>query len=510
MAKNYILAYDLGTGGLKAALYSDRGIQIDALFEEYQVRSYRETWAEQDPEAWWSGLCKTTRALIEKHGIRGRDIAVVSFSGQMMACLPVDRSGSALRDCIIWADRRSTAQTKRMHERIDEPNYYRITGNKIYPTYALPKLMWLKDNEPEVYKRTYKFLQPKDYLVCRLTGTLVTDYSDASATAALDMPSRSWSEEVLKLAEVDEDKLPEIRRSTDSPGTVNLTGARESGLIEGTPVVIGAGDGPCGNLGAGVYREGNAYIYLGTSSWVSTASRDMVVDPGMALFNICSVDPSLIYVFGTMQMGGGSFQWLKNTVCAVERVMAELSGQSAYEYMSRQAETSPAGAGNLIFLPYLRGERSPRWNPAARGAFVGLTASHSRADMIRAVMEGVSYNLKIIRDALRSQGTRIEEMRIIGGGAESQLWRQIFADVFRESLRAPELREGATTLGAAVVGGVGVGLFENFSIIEKLNPIRFIEEPSADEQVLDRYDNLFQLFNNVYEVLCPVFEKMQS
>jgi len=510
MAKNYILAYDLGTGGLKAALYSDRGIQIDALFEEYQVRSYRETWAEQDPEAWWSGLCKTTRALIEKHGIRGRDIAVVSFSGQMMACLPIDRSGSALRDCIIWADRRSTAQTKRMHERIDEPNYYRITGNKIYPTYALPKLMWLKDNEPEVYKRTYKFLQPKDYLVCRLTGTLVTDYSDASATAALDMPSRSWSEEVLKLAEVDEDKLPEIRRSTDSPGTVNLTGARESGLIEGTPVVIGAGDGPCGNLGAGVYREGNAYIYLGTSSWVSTASRDMVVDPGMALFNICSVDPSLIYVFGTMQMGGGSFQWLKNTVCAVERVMAELSGQSAYEYMSRQAETSPAGAGNLIFLPYLRGERSPRWNPAARGAFVGLTASHSRADMIRAVMEGVSYNLKIIRDALRSQGTRIEEMRIIGGGAESQLWRQIFADVFRESLRAPELREGATTLGAAVVGGVGVGLFENFSIIEKLNPIRFIEEPSADEQVLDRYDNLFQLFNNVYEVLCPVFEKMQS
>ena len=323
------------------------------------------------------------------------------------------------------------------------------------------------------------------------------------------MPNRNWSEEVLELAGVDEDKLPEILRSTDSPGTVNRPAARESGLIEGTPVVIGAGDGPCGNLGAGVYREGNAYIYLGTSSWVSAASRDMVVDPGMVLFNICSVDPNLIYVYGTMQMGGGSFQWLKNTVCAVERTMAELSGQSAYDYMSRQAETSPAGAGNLIFLPYLRGERSPRWNPTARGAFVGLTASHSRSDMIRAVMEGVGYNLKIIRDALRSQGTRIEEMRIIGGGAESQLWRQIFADIFRESLRAPELREGATTLGAAVVGGVGVGLFENFSIIEKLNPTQFIEEPNADEQVLNRYDNLFQLFNTVYEVLCPVFEKMQ-
>ena len=488
MGKNCVLAYDVGTGGLKAALYSEQGIQIDALFEEYQVRSYQETWAEQDPEAWWSGFCKTTRTLIEKHDIHGRDIAVVSFSGQMMACLPVDRSGSALRDCIIWADRRSTAQTKRLHERIDEPNYYRITGNKIYPTYPLPKFMWLKDNEPELYKRTYKFLQPKDYLVCRLTGAFVTDYSDASGTAALDMRNRS----------------------TDSPGTVNRTAARESGLIEGTPVVIGAGDGPCGNLGAGVYSEGNAYIYLGTSSWVSAASRDVVVDPGMVLFNICSVDPNLIYVYGTMQMGGGSFQWLKNTICAVERVMAELSGESAYDYMSRQAETSPAGAGNLIFLPYLRGERSPRWNPTARGAFVGLTASHSRADIIRAVMEGVSFNLKIIRDALRSQGAHIEEMRVIGGGAESQLWRQIFADVFRESLRVPELREGATTLGAAVVGGVGVGLFEDYSIVEKLNPIEFVHEPSADEQILNRYDNLFQLFNTVYEVLCPVFEKMQS
>ena len=203
MDKNCVLAYDVGTGGLKAALYSEQGIQIDALFEEYQVRSYQETWAEQDPEAWWSGFCKTTRTLIEKHDIHGRDIAVVSFSGQMMACLPVDRSGSALRDCIIWADRRSTAQTKRLHERIDEPNYYRITGNKIYPTYPLPKFMWLKDNEPELYKRTYKFLQPKDYLVCRLTGAFVTDYSDASGTAALDMRNRIWAEEVLELAGVD-------------------------------------------------------------------------------------------------------------------------------------------------------------------------------------------------------------------------------------------------------------------------------------------------------------------
>jgi xylulokinase len=509
MAGKYLLAYDLGTGGLKAVLYSEQGIQIDTLFEEYPVSSQQETWAEQDPEAWWSGFCRTTRALIEKNAVSARDIAVLSFSGQMMACLPVDRRGYALRDCIIWADRRSTAQIQLLHERIDETDYYKITGNKIYPTYSLPKLMWIKDNEPGLYRETYKFLQPKDFLVCRLTGSFVTDYSDAAGTAALDMRKRIWADEILELAGVEREKLPQILSSTDRPGTVNRAAAEQSGLLEGTPVVIGAGDGPCGSLGAGVYREGNAYIYLGTSSWVSAASKELVADPDMVLFNICSVKPELIYVYGTMQMGGGSLQWLKNTVCAVERIVAELSGSSPYEYMNRQAEHSPAGAGNLIFLPYLRGERSPRWNPSARGAFVGLTASHSRADMIRAVMEGVAYNLKIIRDALRSQGTPIEEMRIIGGGAESQLWRRIFADIFQETLWVPELREAATTLGAAVIGGVGIGLFEDFDVIEKLNPVKFSEKPTTDSKILDRYEDMYRQFNKIYDLLCPVFDEMQ-
>jgi xylulokinase len=508
MTAAYLLAYDLGTGGVKTALFGADGKQIDTLFAEYATQSAEESWAEQDPEAWWAAFCASTRGLLEKHPLRPGELASLSFSGQMMACLPVNREGRALRPCIIWADRRSLPQARELARRIDETAYYRLTGNKIYPTYPLPKFMWLKENLPEVYRETFRFLQPKDYLIQKLTGAFVTDYSDASTTAALDMGTRRWSEEVLEPAGIEAAKLPEIHASTDIVGKVTRAAAAASGLPEGLPVVMGAGDGPCANLGCGVFREGSAYVYLGTSSWVSSASRRVICDPGMALFNVCAAEPGLINVFGTMQMGGGSFQWLKNTVCAIERQMACLTGESPYELMTRQAAASPPGARNLLFLPYLRGERSPRWNPTARGAFVGLTAGHGRGDLIRAVMEGVTFNLKIIREALRGQDASIREMRAVGGGAESPLWRQMLADIFGEAVRVPALLEGANPLGAALIAGVGIGLFKDFSIAERLNPIVTVQEPSGDPAVGKTYARLFAAFEQAYQALVPVFDAL--
>ena len=508
MAAAYILAYDLGTGGVKTALFDANGTQRDTLLAEYATRSAEESWAEQDSQTWWSAFCSSTKSLLEKHRIRPGELSAVSFSGQMMACLPVDREGRALTPCIIWADRRSLPQARELARRIDEKTYYRLTGNKIYPTYPLPKFMWLKENLPEVYRRTFRFLQPKDYLIRQLTGAFVTDYSDASTTAALDMRTRRWAEDLLKLAGIETAKLPEIHASTEVVGKVTPAAAKATGLPEGLPVVMGAGDGPCANLGCGVFREGSAYVYLGTSSWVSSASRRIVCDPGMALFNVCAADPGLINVFGTMQMGGGSFQWLKNTVCDVERQLASLTGDSPYELMTRQAAASPPGARNLLFLPYLRGERSPRWNPAARGAFIGLTAGHGRGDLIRAVMEGVAYNLKIIREALKSEDASIREMRAVGGGAESPLWRQILADVFGEAVHVPTLLEGANPLGAAVIGGVAVGLFADFGIVDRLNPIVQVQEPSGDPAIRERYARLFGVFEQAYQALLPVFDAL--
>jgi xylulokinase len=508
MTAAYILAYDLGTGGVKTALFDADGKQRDTLLAEYATRSVQESWAEQDPETWWSAFCSSTRSLLEKNRIRPGELSAVSFSGQMMACLPVDREGRALAPCIIWADRRSLPQARELARRIDENAYYRLTGNKIYPTYPLPKFMWLKENLPDVYRRTFRFLQPKDFLIHRLSGAFVTDYSDASTTAALDMRKRIWSEEVLRLAGIEAAKLPEIHASTEVVGKVTPAAAEATGLPESLPVVMGAGDGPCANLGCGVFREGSAYVYLGTSSWVSSASREIVCDPGMALFNVCAADPSLINVFGTMQMGGGSFQWLKNTVCAVERQMASLTGDNPYDLMTRQAAASPPGSKNLLFLPYLRGERSPRWNPAARGAFIGLTAGHGRGDLIRSVMEGVTFNLKIVREALKGEDASIRELRAVGGGAESPLWRQILADIFGEAVHVPTLLEAANPLGAAVIGGVAVGLFADFGIVDRLNPIVQVQAPSEDPAIRERYVRLFGVFEQAYRALLPVFDAL--
>jgi xylulokinase len=503
-----VLAHDLGTGGVKSVLFDASGRPVDSVFREYETRSAQENWAEQDPRDWWSAYCASTRDLMARLPDRGGRLAALSFSGQMMACLPVDRDGRALAPCIIWADRRSLPQARELASRMDEGRYYRLTGNKIYPTYPLPKFMWLKANHPEIYRRTFRFLQPKDYLIRELTGAFVTDYSDASTTAALDMRTRTWAVELLRLAGIEAEKLPEIHASTEVVGRVSREAAAATGLPEGLPVVMGAGDGPCANLGCGAFREGSAYVYLGTSSWVSSASRELVCDPAMALFNVCAADPALINVFGTMQMGGGSFQWLKNTVCAIERQMAALTGDSPYELMTRQAAASPPGARSLLFLPYLRGERSPRWNPAARGAFVGLTASHGRGELIRAVMEGVSFNLKIIRQALKAEDASIREMRVVGGGAESPLWRQILADIFGERVQVPTLLEGANPLGAALIAGVGVGLFPDFSIVDRLNPIVAVQEPSADPAVRETYARLFAAFEQAYQALLPVFDAL--
>jgi xylulokinase len=273
-------------------------------------------------------------------------------------------------------------------------------------------------------------------------------------------------------------------------------------------VVLGAGDGPCGNLGAGVFREGSAYIYLGTSSWISSTGKELVCDPGMVLFNICSVDPAMNNVYGTMQMGGGSFLWLRDTICMLEAQRAVESHGSAYEYMTEEAAASPPGARSLLFLPYLRGERSPRWNPDARGAFLGLTAHHTRADLIRAVMEGVAFNLRVVRDTLRQEHVDVTQMRVTGGGAESSLWRQIFADIFNERIHISSLREAANPLGAALIAGVGVGIFEDFSVVEKLNPVTGVHEPVRDPEIRERYDFLYERFNESYTLLLPLFGKL--
>lgn len=504
--RRLILAHDLGTTGNKATLFSEDGTLLAGVCSEYETRYPQVNWAEQNPADWWRASGESTRRLLQQAKASARDIAVVSFSGQMMGCLPVDAAGRPLRQAIIWADQRGEQEAARVRERVGEEAVYRLTGHRISPTYSLAKILWVRHHEPEVFRQIHKVLHAKDYVIRRLTGSFVTDYSDASGMNLFDLRARRWAASILDAVDLPAEILPDLHRSTDIVGEVRGEVAEEAGLLAGTPVVVGGGDGPCAAVGAGVVREGAAYNYVGSSSWIALASPSPIYDPERRTFNFHHLDPEMIMPTGTMQTAGGSYQWFRNQFGGVEMQEAAATGVDPYEILDREAESIPPGAEQLIYLPYLMGERAPHWNPRARGAFVGLTMTHTRAHLARAVLEGVAFNLRIILDAFRRQGAQIEQMRLIGGGAKGRLWRQILADVYGLPVLRLKLLEEATSLGAAVAGGVGVGLFKDFAVAEQL--VEIVEVQSPDPATHARYEQLYPTFCASYDALVPVFEKL--
>ena len=504
--KRFILAHDLGTTGNKATLFDDEGRLVASAFSGYETMHPQPTWAEQNPQDWWRAVIDATRGLLGKSGVASQDIAVIAFSGQMMGCLPVDAAGNPLRPCIIWADQRAVAQAARLAELLGEEHVYRITGHRISPTYSGNKIVWLRDNEPDVFARTHKFLHVKDYIAYRMTGAFVTDRSDAGGMNLYYLERGVWSDEILNALDLDQSLLPDIHNSTDVIGELTKGAAEELGLAAGTPVVIGGGDGASATVGAGAVVEGLAYNYIGSSSWISFAAPHPIYDPGRRIFNWAHMVPGMFAPCGTMQAAGGSYQWLRRQVCLSEGREAEETGEDVYEIMNRQAAQSVPGAHGLLFLPYLQGERSPHWNPKARGGFVGLQVTHTRADLIRATLEGISMNLRTILQSFLDANARIDEVILIGGGAKGDLWRQILADVFGRPTLRPRLLEEATSLGAAIAGGVGVGLFPDFSIVKQR--IEIVNRHVPDPKAQAIYDRLYPIFLETYDALVPIFDQL--
>ncbi len=501
----YILAHDLGTSGNKATLFSEEGRLIGSAVYAYGTEYFNETWVEQDPADWWRAVCETSRALISETGVSNADIAAVSFSGQMMGCLCVDRAGNPLRKSIIWADQRAQAQARALGEKIPLREFYGIVGHRNAASYGLQKLMWVRDNEPEIYEATYKTLNAKDYIVMKLTGNFLTEPSDASSNACVDLKTLGWSERLIEYAGVDYDKFPKIVPSTFVAGGVTAAAAAETGLAEGTKVVMGGGDGLCANVGAGSVRPGKSFSYVGSSAWIATTSEVPVLDEGMRTVTWAHIVPGLYAPNGTMQSAGGAYAWLKNELGRFESFEAQRLGLSPYQLIDAQIAESPAGSNGVIFLPYLLGERAPRWNVDARGAFLGLKMENERRDMFRSVLEGVTMNLSIILDILRQQ-IPIDEILVIGGGAKGAVWRQMMADIYGARIVAPALLEEATSMGAAVTGGVGVGLFKDFDAIDRFIDIRYTHEPI--EKNVAAYKPVKEMFELCYQSMLPVYEKM--
>lgn len=503
---NYIIAHDLGTTGNKATLYDREGNLVGSAFYAYGTEYAHTGWAEQDPEDWWQAVCASTRQLLQETRVKGNDIACITFSGQMMGCVPLDAQARPLRTAIIWADQRSVPQEKWLGERVSPDEVYQITGHKLSASYSVNKILWVRDNQPDIFESTHKFVHAKDAMVARLTGNFATDVSDASGMNLYDLEGGQWSARILEAAELDVEKLPDVHPSTDVVGEVLPDVADEVGVAAGTPVVIGGGDGSCASAGAGVVSEGAAYNYVGSSSWIAIAAKKPIYDPNQRTFTFGHVVPNMVMPTGTMQAAGASYRWTRDQLAGVQVRAAQSLGISTYELMNLEAETSSPGANGLIFLPYLMGERSPRWNPNARGAFVGLTIRHTRADMIRAVLEGVTMNLRIILDALTAQGAHIDVMRVIGGGARGRFWNQMMADIYGMPVHRLAILEEATSMGAALVGGVGIGLYPDFSMAEQMNKIAKTVQPDPEAQAA--YKKVFPIFEATYQALVPVYEMM--
>ncbi len=503
----YLLAHDIGTSGDKAVLYDTEGRLIASKLADYPLDSRPGGFAEQNPVDWWDAAVHTTRALLAdaaRLGITPRDIAAVSFSGQMMGCVCVDKQGSPLRPAMIWADMRASEEEAALRERIDPLDYYRLTGHRLSSAYSAFKLMWLKKHEPDVYARTYKTLCAKDYIIFKLTGRFVTDHSDASGTGVWDLRAAHWSEELIGLCGLDGDKFPEALRSVDIAGEVTREAAAETGLCPGTPVVCGGGDGPCAAVGTGCVDEGEANSCLGTSSWLAVTTSAPLDDDDMCSVTWPHLVPGMYMPCGAMQCGGGSFRW------ATEILSPDLIGefpddiQAVFERENELIASAQPGSKGLLYLPHLLGERSPRWNPKARGAFIGLTYAHTRAEMLRTVMEGVALNLEIILSSMRRAGCKINSLVLVGGGARSSVWRQILADIYRLPILKPVVTGEATSAGAAIAGGVGTGVLADFSAAKRFVSIE--SETLPNEETAKKYDHIKPIFEHCYRALEPIFE----
>lgn len=506
--QRYIIAYDLGTTGNKATIFDDEGNLVSSAFGDYQTYYPKTSWVEQEPKDWWKAVGLSNKELLEKSGVKLSEIACLTFSGQMMGCVPVDKNGESLGRALIWADQRGVNQAERLTSKLGKEYIYQTVGHRPSASYSAAKIMWIKDNEPARFKRIYKVLQAKDFIAARMTGNFYTDYSDASGTNLFDLNNLTWSDEIIEAAGLSKDILPEAVPSTKIVGKLKKSAALELGLTEGIPIVIGGGDGCCAAAGAGVIAPGTTYHYLGSSSWIGIATGKPIIDPLMRTFNWVHVVPGLYSPTGTMQAAGASYQWARDVLCPTEIKEAEEKGISPYQIMDGKSAKIPAGSNNLLYLPYLMGERSPYWNPSAKGAFIGLTIKHTREHMIRSVMEGVALNMRIIMNSFIEQGAEIDKIRLIGGGAKGNVWRGILADVFNKTIVIPNLLDEATSMGAALIGGVGVGIYDGFGFVNKMFKIKEIVNP--DENNSKIYNRIYSAFKDAYKGLKEVYEILNN
>lgn len=503
----HFIGIDVGTSGTKTVLFNEAGVAIAEHTAEYEMYQPRNGWAEQHPADWWAAVCEGLRSVLSQSGLRGEDVAGLGLSGQMHGLVMLDDEGEVLRPSIIWCDQRTQKQCDEITERVGAERLIRITANPALTGFTAGKILWVRENEPEVYARCRHILLPKDYIRYKLTGEFATEVSDASGMQLLDVPARRWSDEVLDALSIDRALLGQVYESQEVTGKVHAGAAEQTGLAVGTVVAGGAGDNAAAAVGTGIVRQGQAFTTIGTSGVVYAHTDSPVIDALGRVHTFCCAVPGAWHVMGVTQAAGLSLKWFRDHFCQAEKEVAGLLQTGVYRLMDQEAEAVPIGSDRLFFVPYLMGERTPHKDANARGVFFGLSAVHGKAHLLRAVLEGVAFSLADCMDVLREMQVPVEAMVVTGGGSVSPLWRKMLADLFGLPLRT--IRGEGAALGAGLLAAVATGIFS--SLPEACSAvIQYGQTQAPDPASTERYRRLHALYRRLYPALKESFAELAA
>jgi len=497
MSKQYFLGIDTSTTSSKALLIDETGEVVAVASAAHTLQTPKPLWSEQNPLEWWEAVSASIRSVLEKAGIGGEAVVAVGLTGQMHGLVLLDKAGGILRPAILWNDQRTQAQCDEIHARIGKERFIQITGNVALTGFTAPKILWVQENEPDVYARARHVLLPKDYIRLKLTGEYAMDKADGAGTVLFDLKARSWSPEVLSALGIDPAWMPPTFEGPEFTGRVTAEAAALTGLKAGTPVAAGGGDQAAQAVGVGVVEAGIVALTVGTSGVVFAATPSALVEPEGRLHAFCHAVPGMWHFMGVMLSAAGSLQWYRDT----------LAPQMSFDELLKEAESVPAGSEGLQFLPYLSGERTPHPDPLARGAWIGLTLRHGRGHMTRALLEGVAFGLKDSFTLIQNAGLgEINQVRASGGGTKSALWRQILASVLGAELVTVNTAEGAA-YGAALLAGVGAGAWRDVPTACR-TAVKITGSTLPDPAQAKAYAKAYALYRELYPALKSSFKKM--
>lgn len=489
---DYILTFDVGTTGNKCTIFNPDGTSLASVTVPYGTDYPQPGWAQQNPLQYWESVIQGMKELCHEYPEYIEGISCIGLSGHMNGMLPLSASGDPVFPEIIHSDNRSSSYCALIRERICDEDFYQITGNRIDSHLSLPKMLWFRDNYPELYKKTAWFIQSKDFIAGKLTGKLGrTDYSDASLTCVLDLNRKDWSKEIIDAMGLDLKKMPQLLSSHEIIGGLLPDVARQLGLKPGLAVYAGGGDASCSARGAGIGDYSTAQNYIGSSSWISVLSPKPLVDPGRRIQNFYDLDGENINVCGTVQCAGIALDWMMNEITG-----AVGGTKLNYKEVETLATQSPPGSSGLFFLPYLMGERTPHWNASLKGSFMGISLIHKNRDMVRAVFEGIAMALKDVCNVFDENGLHIKELSLTGGGALSPFWNQMMSSIYGKPVKIPHAPKQATSLGAAIAAGVGSGLYESYETAVKV--VQFERDLRPEKKDQEIYNQVFQVFQSLY------------